>query len=134
MTEEDLGDHACTVLVAIRCQLLCNFESTAAAAAAAPVGIIVHLHPPLPSPASLTWPRADLVVIQLDVVTGGDGRVLALLSALAALLLLHLPLLWGHKGTGSHPAVNPNRPEVELQVHHLQQQPSIFSALQPVGI
>lgn len=74
------------------------------------------VNPPLLNPASLTWTCADLVVIQLDVVPGGDGRVLALLSAFAALLLLHLPLLWGHKGTGSHPEVDSSR--LELQAYH----------------
>lgn len=51
----------------------------------------------------LTWPGADLVVIEVDVISAGDRRVLSLLSALAALLLLHLPLLWGHNSTGSPP-------------------------------
>lgn len=49
----------------------------------------------------LTCSGADLVVVQVDVVSAGDGQVLALLSALAALLLLRLPLLWEHNGTGS---------------------------------
>lgn len=59
--------------------------------------------PPETRPSALTWPGADLVLIQVDVISTGDGRVLSFLSALAALLLLHLPLLWGHNSTGSPP-------------------------------
>lgn len=50
--------------------------------------------PPAP-PLVPTWPGADLVVVEVDVVSTGNGRVLALLSTVAALLLLRLPLLWG---------------------------------------
>lgn len=53
----------------------------------------------------LTWPGADLVVVQVDVISAGYRRVLSLLLALVALLLLHLPLLWGHKSTGSPPGL-----------------------------
>lgn len=64
---------------------------------------------------SLTWPRADLVVIEVDVISAGNRRVLSLLSALAALLLLHLPLLWGHNSTGSSPG--PHWLQAEQQTH-----------------
>lgn len=54
-------------------------------------------HPSAPPPVP-TWPGADLVVVQVDVISTGDGRVLSLLSTVAALLLLRLPLFWGHNG------------------------------------
>ena len=63
-----------------------------------PVSRHLSLHPSV-CVSALTWSGDALVVIEMDVVTAGDGGFLSLLLALAAVLLLRLPLLWGHNRT-----------------------------------
>lgn len=75
-----------------------------------------------PAVSLLTYPRADLVVVEVDVISAGNRWVLSLLSALAGLLLLHLPLLWGHNNTGSPPEPQPG-PDGAAKSHYYHLQP-----------